>query len=155
MKNAKIGCRCDTSGQGLVIVIIVLALIGGGVWWLFSQKNTMDKEARAFGKEAIERLTVQHDLDFFSGHLSPQARLENPPSQQQYIISKFQQLGVPAQPIQIEENVVWESHFFEPKGYFTAHLNYPGGPATVQIATSHPVGKWQLDNFTFTASQVK
>jgi hypothetical protein len=155
MKNAKIGCRRNTSGQGLVIAIIVLALIGGGVWWLFSNKQRMDREARAFGKEAVERLAVHHDQAFLGNNLSPQARLENPPSQQQYIISKFQQLGVPAQPIAIDEVVTFESHFFEPKGYFTAHLNYPAGPATLQIAVSHPVGKWQLDNITFAGSQVK
>jgi hypothetical protein len=155
MNKTKIDYRSHASGQGLVVVIILLALIGGGVWWLFSNKQTMNREARAFGKEAVERLVVHHDAAFLGNNLSPQARLENPPSQQQYVISKFQQLGVPAQPIAIDEVVTFESHFFEPKGYFTAHLNYPSGPATLQIAVSHPVGKWQLDNFTFTASQVK
>jgi hypothetical protein len=60
------------------------------------------------------------------------------------------QLGVPQQPMNIEEQVTFESHFFEPKGYFTAHLFYPTSAATMQIAVSHPVGKWQLDNLTFT-----
>jgi hypothetical protein len=133
----------------------VLALIGGGVWWLFSNKQTMNREARAFGKEAVERLVVHYDATFLANNLSPQARLENPPSQQQYIIAKFQQLGVPAQPIAIDEVVTFDSHFFEPKGYFTAHLNYPAGPAKLEIAVSHPVGKWQLDNLTFTPSQTR
>jgi uncharacterized protein HemX len=48
MDKTKIGYRSNRSGQGLVIVIIVLALIGGAVWWLFSNKQTMDKQARAF-----------------------------------------------------------------------------------------------------------
>jgi hypothetical protein len=56
---------------------------------------------------------------------------------------------VPAQPIRIDENVTWESHFFEPKGFFTAHLNYPTQNATLQISVSHPVGKWQVDTFFF------
>lgn len=155
MNKTKINYRSKTSGQGLAILIIVLALIGGAFWWLFSNKATMDKQARAFGKEAVERLTVTHDATFLANNLSPQARLENPPSQQQYMISKFQQLGVPAQPIQIEENVTFESKFFEPKGYFTAHLNYSTGPATLQIAISHPVGKWQLDNITFAQSAIR
>jgi hypothetical protein len=155
MNKTNIDYRSNTSGQGLVIVIIVLALIGGAVWWLFSNKQTMDKQARAFGKEAVERLVVHHDLAFLGNNLGPQARLDNPPSQQQYMIAKFQQLGVPAQPIAIDEVVTFESRFFVPKGYFTAHLNYPAGPATLQIAVSHPVGKWQVDNITFTASQVR
>jgi hypothetical protein len=153
MKKTKIDCRSNTSGQGLVVLLIVLALIGGGTWWLFSQKQVADKEARVFGREAIERLVVHHDKAFLTNNLSPQARLDNPPSQQEYIISKFTELGVPVQPIQIDEHVTWESHFFAPKGYFTARLNYPSGAATLEIAISHPVGKWQLDNFTFTAQR--
>jgi hypothetical protein len=142
--------RSDVSGQGLVVVIIFLALVGGGAWWLYSHKRAMDLEGRAFGKEMIQKLAVQHDLPFLTNNLGPQARLDYPPSQQYYIMSKFNEMGVPAQPISIEENMTWESHFFEPRGFFTAHLNYPAQAATLQIAISHPVSKWQLDNLTLT-----
>ena len=47
----KTNCRSNTSGTGLVILIILLALIGGGAWWLFDNKKTMDREARAFAKK--------------------------------------------------------------------------------------------------------
>ena len=153
MKKLKLNSRRNESGEGLVIVIILAVIILGGLGWLYSHKRAMDREGRAFGREMIEKLAVQHDLNFFSQNLGPQARLDNPPSQQQLLMAKFQELGVPAQPIKIEENMVWESHFFEPKGYFVAHLNYPAQPATVQIAISHPVGKWQLDNLTMTFDQ--
>lgn len=146
MKDLNANCRVRQSGQGLVVLIILLAIIGGGVWWLFSFKNQRDKEARAFGRTMIERLTINHDVAFFANSLSPQARLQYPPSNQQYIISKLKELGVPAQPIAIEESVTWESHFFRPQAIFIAQLNYPGRAAKIQIATSHPVGKWQLDN---------
>ena len=151
MKNSKLkNDRCRTSGEGLVVVIILLVLIGGGVWWLFEHKREMDKEARAAGREMIYKMTVNHDLAFFSNHLSPQAKLDYPPSDQELLMNELAQLGVPAQPIQIEESVTWQSHFFEPSAYFTAHLNYPAGPAMLQIAINHPVGKWQLLNVTFT-----
>jgi hypothetical protein len=151
MKNSKLkNDRYKTSGEGLVVVIILLVLIGGGVWWLFAHKKAMDKEARAFGHEMIQRMTVQHDLAFFTDHLSPQAKLDYPPSDQQLLMSQLTQLGVPAQPIKIEESVTWESHFFEPSAFFTAHLNYPAGPGELQIAINHTVSKWQLLNVTFT-----
>jgi hypothetical protein len=153
MKKLNQGYRSGVSGQGLVVVIIFLALVGGGLWWLYSHKRAMDLEGRAFGREMIQRLAVNHDLAFFTNNLGPQARLDYPPSQQQFILSKFTELGAPAQPIKIEENMTWESHFFEPKGFFTAHLNYPAQGATVQIAISHPVSKWQLDNLTMTAER--
>lgn len=149
MKNQNRNYRSN-AGEGLVLVIIVLALIGGGVWWLYSHKATMDRDARTFGKEMIQHLTINHDLAFFRDNLGPQAKLDYPPSQQQYIISKLTEMGVPQQPINIEEQVTFESHFFEPKGYFTARLFYPSGAATMQVAVSHPVGKWQLDNLMFT-----
>jgi hypothetical protein len=142
-------CRSNALGEGLVVVIIVLAVIGAGVWWLFNTKKTSDQEARAFGREAVQKLAVDHDLNFLSNNLSPQAKLQLPPSQQQMMISKFTEMGVPQQPVKIEENVTFESHFFTPRGYFTAHLFYPGQAGTLQIAVSHPVGKWQLDDITF------
>ena len=150
MKNSELDCRSNTSGQGLVVVIILLAIIAGGVWWLFNNKQTMDREMRTFGREMIQRLTVNHDGAFFADHLSPQAKLDNPPSQQQYIISKLQELGVPAQPIKVDENITWESHFFEPKGFFTAHLVYATQTATLQFAVSQPVSKWQRDSINIT-----
>jgi hypothetical protein len=150
MKNSKLTNRCKTSGEGLVIIIILLVLIGGGVWWLFAQKKTWDKEARAFGREMIQRMTVNHDLAFFADHLSPQSKLDFPPTEQQLLMNQLTQYGVPAQPIKIDESITWQSHFFEPTGSFIAHLNYPAGPATLEIEINHPVGKWQLINISFT-----
>lgn len=149
MKKMKLSSQTKLSGQGLVVVFILLAVIGGGLWYLYSNKATTDREARAFAREAVKRLVVDHDLKYLSDHLGPQAKMDNPPSQQQYMIQRFTQFGVPAQPIQIDENVTWESYFFEPRGYFTAHLNYPAQGATLQLATSHPVSRWQIDNITF------
>ena len=149
MKKLKLNSKRNVSGQGFVIIFIVLGVIGAGLWYLYSNKSTTDREARVFARDAINKLTVDHDLKYLSDHLGPQAKLDNPPSQQQYMIQRFTQFGVPQQPIQIDENVTWESYFFEPRGYFTAHLNYPGQGATLQIATSHPVSRWQIDNVTF------
>jgi hypothetical protein len=145
MKNSKLNCRSNASGQGIVIVIILLALVGVGAWFLFSNKQALEKDARAFGNEAIQRLAVNHDLNFLTERLGPQARYDYPPSQQHEMISKLQEFGVPMQPIPIDGTVTFESHFFQPKGFFLAHLNYPGRPVTLEIATSHPASRWQLD----------
>jgi hypothetical protein len=150
MKNPKTNRRIQTSGQGFVVLIIVLVLIGGGLWYLTTHKQKVDKEARAFGREMIERLAVNHDLQFFTDHLSPQARLDMPPSQQQFLVQQMTELGVPAQPIKIEENVTWQSHFFEPQGFFTAELDYPAGQGKIELAIDHPVSRWQVVNVTFT-----
>src|ERR1700757_2637103 len=110
MKNSQLHWRSNVSGQGLVIVIILLAIFGGVAWWLVTNKKTMDREARAFGHDFIQRLTVNHDAAFFAANLSPRAKVDNPQSEQQYIMSKLQELGVPAQPLRIDENVTWKSN---------------------------------------------
>jgi hypothetical protein len=137
-------------GEGLVIVIILVVILGAGAWWLFSTKNQSDKEARAFGRQMIENLAVKHDLAFFSNNLGPQAKLDYPPSMQQMVVQKLTEMGTPVQPIKIDESVTFESQFFSPRGVFTAHLNYPSGPSLMQLAISHPVGKWQVDDLTIT-----
>jgi len=135
------------SGQGLVILIILVALVGGGFWYLYNNKRTMDQEARAFAREVVQRLATNHDAAFLAERLGPAARTENPPSQQQMIMMKFTQLGVPAQPVKMDETVTFESHFFMPQGYFVAHMNYPGQAATLEFGVSHPVSRWQIDSF--------
>lgn len=137
-------------GEGLIVVIILLAIVGAGTWWLFNHKKQLDRDARTFGHEMIDQLTVKHDINFFADHLGPTTRPNYPPSQLQYAQQKFTEMGVPKQPINIEEQITFESQFFEPRGIFTAHLFYPNGAATLQLAISHPVGKWQIDDMTFT-----
>ncbi|MEY2547319.1 MAG: hypothetical protein QOG48_2436, partial [Verrucomicrobiota bacterium] len=91
--------------------------------------------------------------NFFASNLGPQARLSYPPSQLTTVQTQFTQVGVPQQPINIEEHVTFTSQFFEPRGYFTAHLLYPTGGATMQVAVSHPVTKWQIDDMTLTVDR--
>ena len=153
MKNAK---RTQSeSGQGLVVLIILLIILLIGVWWLYGNKKTMDQECRAFGKRMIHELAVNHNVAFFRDNLGPQAKMDYPPARQQDVIGMFTKLGVPNQPINIEENVTFESKFFSPRGFFTAQLLYPTTTATMQVAVSHPVGKWQLDDLSFTTGPVR
>src|SRR6267378_8473440 len=95
MKKIKLNSRSKLSGQGLVIVIILLAVIGAGLWYLYSNKATTDREARDFAREAVKRLAVDHDRQYLETHLGPQAKLDLPPLQRDYMIQRFTQFGVP------------------------------------------------------------
>jgi hypothetical protein len=141
--------RLNSSGQILAILIIVLVLIGIGFWWLFSNKQTMASEGRAFGREAVQRIAVQHDLNFFASHLSPEARLQFPPSAQQDFIGRIQKLGTPVGAVDVQGDVTFQSQFFEPRGNFHARINYPARGAEINVAVSHPVGRWQIDDVAF------
>jgi hypothetical protein len=149
MKELKMNSQSKSSGQILVVLIIMLGLIGGGVWWLYSSRDAMAKEGREFGREAIQRLAVQHDLTFFSSRLGPAGRMNFPPSAQQEFISEMAKMGTPVGPLNVQGDIEFQSQFFEPTGNFHAHINYPTRGAEISVAISHPVGRWQIDNALF------
>jgi hypothetical protein len=145
----KINSRLKLSGQVIVVLIIVLGLVGVAVWWLFSNKQEMAKEGKEFAREAIPRIAVQHDLNFFASRLGPQARVNFAPSAQQELMNEISKLGAPVGPIDVQGEVEFQSQFFEPRGSFHARINYPARYADVNLSISHPVGRWQIDDFAF------
>ena len=111
----------------------------------------MMQEGREFGRKVIQELVVQHNVKFFGDHLSPAMRLKYPPSAQQDLINQLNKLGEPLSPPNVEGDIVFQSHFFEPNGVFHARINYPARGAEINVAVSHPVGRWQIDEITFAA----
>jgi type II secretory pathway pseudopilin PulG len=151
----KINPRSKSSGQILVIIIIVLVLLGIAYWWLDSNKRQMAQEGRQFGRQVIQELVMQHNLKFFADHLSPAMRLQYPPSAQQDLMTQLDKLGTPLSPPDVQGDIVFQSHFFEPNGNFHAKINYPTRGADINVAVSHPVGRWQIDEIIFTAEAAR
>jgi hypothetical protein len=151
----KLSSRFSVSGQAFVLIFIILAICGGILWYLHSTKASTERDAVRYGHDIIDRLVNKHDISILNDDLAPQAKLEMPPSQREYLIQRFAQFGVPSQPIQIEDNVSFDTSFFglisaNPHGIFTAHLNYPAQPVTLQLATSQGATKWLIENITMT-----
>ena len=145
----KLSSRTKFSGEGLLPVVIVLLLIVVGIWWyLQSTKSATEREGIRYGHEVIDRLVLKHDRSLLDQNLDAQAKLEMPPSQRDYLIQRFGQLGAPSPPIKIDDNVSFDSYFFHAHGIFTATLNYPGQAATLQVATSQGETKWLINNIT-------
>ena len=141
--------RSKSSGQVIVILIIVLGLVGVGFWWLVSNKQQMAKEGKEFAKDAVQRIVVRRDVNFFNSRLSPQARMNFPASAQQDFFAEIAKLGAPAGAIDVQGNIEFNSQFFEPHGAFHARVNYPARYADMNLVISHPVGRWQIDEVTF------
>jgi hypothetical protein len=133
------------SGQIFGVLIVLVAVVGIGFWLLFSYRNSARNEGRAFGRQVIERLVINHDANFLATSLGPQAKLDLPPMAQQDMMQKLQQLGTPVGAPSIQGDIYFQSQFFEPHGNFTALLNYPTGAMRMDLAISHPVGRWQID----------
>ena len=134
--------------SGLIVLIILVCVVGAGLGYLYSHKKQAQNEGRAFARQVVERLALQHDVGFFAANLSGQARAEYPQSQQLLIITNLTQLGAPAQPIKIDGDIQFESGFFEPRGIFRATLNCPGRQGFIDLAISRTTGQWEIDNVT-------
>src|SRR5437879_135225 len=149
MKQLKLNSQRKTSGQVIVLLIIVLGVVGVAFWWLNSTKQEMAKEGTEFAKEAVQRIAVQHDSNFFNSRLSPQARMNFPVSAQQEFMNEIVRLGAPVRPVDVQGKIEFNSQFFEPHGSFHARIYYPARYADMDLTISHPVGRWQIDEIAF------
>ena len=145
----KLSSKRKSSGQIIVLLIIVLALLGGAWWWLNSNKENAAREGAAFAKEAIQKIAVQHDINFFNSRLSPQARTNFPASTQQEFMNEIVKLGAPVRPVEVKGKIEFNSQFFEPHGSFRSRIYYPARYADMDLTISHPVGRWQIDEIAF------
>jgi len=153
MKQFKLSSKRKSSGQVIVLLIIVLALLGGAWWWMNSNKESAAKEGTAFAREAIQKIAVQHDINFFNSRLSPQARANFPASTQQEFMNEILKLGAPVRPVDVQGKIEFNSQFFEPHGSYHARIYYPERYGDVNLTISHPVGRWQIDEIVFIPQQ--
>lgn len=150
MKQFKLSSKRKSSGEVVVLLIIVLVLLGGAWWYLNSNKQNSAREGRAFANEAIQKIAVQHDINFFASRLSPQARMNfAAPTAQQEFMNEILKLGAPVRPVDVQGKIEFNSQFFEPHGSFHARIYYPARYADMDLTISHPVGRWQIDEITF------
>jgi len=146
----KLNTRLRSSGQVVAILVIVLVLLGVGYWWLNSTKQEMAKGGKEFANEALQKIVVQHDINFFASHLSPQARMSFAAvTAQQEFMNEIVQMGAPVGAIDLQGQMEFTSQFFEPHGAFHARINYPARYADFDLSISHPVGRWQIDTIGF------
>ena len=153
MKQFKLSSKRKSSGQVVVLLIIVLALLGGAWWYLNSNKQSAAKEGTGFAKDAIQKIAVQHDINFFNSRLGPQARMNFPASAQQEFMNEIVRLGAPVRPVDVQGKIEFNSQFFEPHGSFHARIYYPARYADMDLTISHPVGRWQIDEIAFIPQQ--
>jgi len=150
MKQLKLSSKRKSSGQVLVVLIILVLLLVGAWWWLNSNKQNSAKEGRDFANEAVQKIAVQHDGNFFISRLSPQMRMAfAAPTAQQEFMNEIVKLGAPVRPPDVQGKIEFTSQFFEPHGSFHARIYYPARYADMDLTISHPVGRWQIDEIAF------
>ena len=146
------GARVHDRAEGLVLVIVILALLGGASLWLISSRRSTEKEAWDYAREVAEHILLQRDARFVDRNLSYRAQIEMPPSFRERILAKLAELGPPDKNIQLTGKVHFTSYFFEPNGQFRAKINSANSPVYLDMAVSPSHGPWQIEalNLTWT-----
>jgi hypothetical protein len=130
---------------GVALLVIVLLILGGIVWWLYSSRQDAEKNARIFATEVAKRVAVNYDEKYLHVNLSPDGQKTYLRSTRDRLLDRLRELGVPAQPIEVEGEVTFTSYFFDPRGRFQAQLKYPTTSAQLDLDISRGMTVWQVD----------
>ena len=142
--------RAQDRAEGLLLIIVILAVLGGISWYLYSSRRSSEKEAWAYAREVAEHIALQRDARFIDLNLSFQAQVEIPPSFRERILTKLGELGVPDKRINLTGKVTFSSYFFEPHGSFRAEVNTPMTPVYLDMSISPSHGPWQIEALNLT-----
>jgi hypothetical protein len=132
------------------IWIIVLALIAGAVWFLYSSRSEAQVKARAFVDQVVQSMAVRYDGRFLNTHMTPQAQLQYIPSWRDRMIGFLKGFGPMSKPIETKGNVQFSSGFFDPVGTYTTVLTYPTMTATMNLSVVRGPNSWQVDQMELT-----
>jgi hypothetical protein len=137
---------------GVALLVIVLLILSGIVWWLYSSRQDAEKNARIFATEVAKRVATNYDEKFLHVRLSPAAQIMYLQSWRDRLMDRLRELGVPAQPIAAQGDITFTSYFFDPRGTFRAQLNYPTTSAYLDLVISRGMTVWQIDEINLTAN---
>jgi hypothetical protein len=130
---------------GLAIVIILLALLAGGVWFLYSSRNDAERQMREFAAQVVRSMAVDYDVRFLSAHLTPQAQINYIPSFRDRTVGFLKGFGPMSKPIETKGEVHFNNVFFDPQGTFQTVLTYPAMTATINLTVVRAMNNWQVD----------
>jgi hypothetical protein len=136
--------RIKAEGMGLWIIVVVL--VGGALWFLFSSRKDGERNARAFANEVVQKIAVNYDEKYFHVHLSPEAQAKYLQSWRDRMLQNLRSFGPVKQPIPVTGDVHFSSYFFEPRGNFRAELVYPTMTAYLELEISRGMTVWQVND---------
>jgi len=130
---------------GLALLVILLLIVAGIVWWLYSSRQDAEKSARAFAAEVAKRVAMNYDEKYLHVNLSPDAQKTYLRSSRDRLLDRLREFGTLTQPIDVQGNVVFTNYFFDPRGSFRAELKYPAMSAQLDLDISRGMTVWQVD----------
>jgi hypothetical protein len=149
-KNTSHQPRSAQRGQALVFIIIVIAVVAGGLFFLVSMRKDAKAEGERFARQVIERCAFQHDVKFLHTSVASDRRLAVPPAMDDQFIYFLTKLGVPDRNYNLTGQLDFDHYFGSPHGTYQAILTYPDQHATVSLTIARPSGIWLVTDFGVT-----
>jgi hypothetical protein len=130
---------------GLAIWIIVLALVAGALWFLYSSRTEAERKMPAFAGQVVQTMAVNYDLRFLNTHMTSQAQANYIPSFRDRMVGFLKGFGPMSKPIETKGSVQFNNFFFDPVGTFKSTLTYPTMTATMNLTVIRAMNGWQVD----------
>src|ERR1051326_8644992 len=148
----KISNRSFLRGEGaLPIVIILVALVAGILWFVYSSRTDAARDERKFANELVKKVAVDYDDKYLHVHLSPEGQRTYLPSVRERMFTRLKEFGPLTKPPEAKGDVAFSSGFFDPHGIFKADLVYSNFTANLEIEISRGA-MWQVEQITVTGS---
>jgi hypothetical protein len=143
MKRARNSHR---RGEGnLALWIIVAALLGGALWFLYSSRSDAERKMREFAGQIVDSMAVKYDVRFLNNHMTPAAQAQYIPSWRDRMIGFLKGFGPMSKPIETKGDVHFNSVFFDPVGTFETVLTYPTMTAKMNLTVVRAMNNWEVD----------
>ena len=130
---------------GLAIWIILLALLAGALWFLYSSRAEAERKMREFAGQIVQTMAVNYDVRFLNNHMTPQAQASYIPSFRDRMVGFLKGFGPMSKPIETKGSVHFNSVFFDPTGTFESVLTYPTMTAKMNLTVIRGMNTWQVD----------
>jgi hypothetical protein len=143
MKRAR-HSHCKGEG-GFGIWIIVLFIIAGGLWFLYSSRKDADKGGHAFAAEVARKLAVDYDERYLVQRLNPENQATRLPMWRERLFKSLRSFGPLAKPVETTGDILFTSQFFDPHGSFRSELTYLTMTAHFDLSISKNQNGWRID----------
>ncbi|MGI9114731.1 MAG: hypothetical protein DLM52_06785 [Chthoniobacterales bacterium] len=137
-------------GGSITFAIIVLLVVAGIFYFLYSMRQSGEKEGRQFAREVIERCVFRHDVNFLHTVVSPDRRLTIPPGMDEQFIDTLAKLGAPARNYDVTGELEFDNYFVTPHGTFKSILTFPDRHGTFYVNVARPSGTWFVTDYGIT-----
>ena len=130
---------------GFGIWIIVVFIVAGIVWYVYSSRGDSVKEGRMFAEEVSKKIAIDFDDRYLLTHLNRENQAANLPAWRERLFRSLRSFGPMTKPMEITGDISFTSKFFDPHGTYQTALTYATMPARLDLSISKAPTGWRID----------